>query len=153
MPGSVERAAAPALRSFAPSNSALGRVDLTAEFLGSHQNHAFCDAVLIAEPGRRPVAQIREMDPVDATNVLRHAWPIVDLTPFRRGHQIAPKLAQLCRCGEMQLSRDPKDLLRLLDTFRDSRPATRKAPFTAPVELTLYLDDLKSKTTVRSLAG
>ena len=151
MPGSVERAAAPQLRSFG-SHDLPGRVDLTAEFLGSHQNHAFCDAVMITEPGRRPAAQLREMDPVDATNVLRHAWPIVDLTPHRRGHEIAPKLAQLCRCGEIQLSRNPKDLLRLLETFRDSRPSTRKAPFTAPVELTLYLNQ-PAAPQVRSLAG
>jgi hypothetical protein len=83
-------------------------------------------------------------------NVLRRAWPIVDLTPHRHAHQIVPKIATHCRCGELQLSRDPQDLLRLLHEFRGSakRPSSSSSA-TAPLELSLYLSPQRP----RSLAG
>jgi len=134
------------------------RVDVTAEFPGSHQNHAFCDAVLVADPGRRPSSHLVELGPVDAANLLRHAWPIVDLTPQRRGHQVIPKLAQQCRCGELQLSRDPHELLRALDSLRSARwrrggGTTSAVP---PVSLRLHVKSrpkvVKSPPSSRRLA-
>lgn len=143
VPGSVERNTAPRLRaaSTGAGSAALQsqRIDVTAEFPGSHQNHAFCDAVFVTDAVRRPVAAAQHLSQLDAANMLRHAWPIVDLTPQRRGHQIAPRLAQQCRCGELQLSRHPHDLLRLLDEFRAGRRAPAAPPVTVPpVTVSLY---------------
>jgi hypothetical protein len=152
MPGSVERIAAPRLRGGSSGrvtlSSSPGRVDLNAEYLGSHQNHAFCDAVLVTEFGRRPAPQLSELDHTAAMNALRRAWPIVDLTPHRHAHQLTPRIAQHCRCGELQLSRDPQDLLRLLHEFRASRRRASGVP-TSPLELKLYINDRRP----RSLAG
>ena len=50
MPGRVERATTPRLRF--GSEDQEGWLDLTRQHPASWQNHAFCDAVLVAEPGR-----------------------------------------------------------------------------------------------------
>jgi hypothetical protein len=121
VPGWVERQTAPRLR-YLEAESATGRLDLTAEITGAFQNHAFCDLTLIAEPGRRPHAHLRELPASAALNVLRRAWPLVDLHPNRKTGQIAPRLAEHSKVAELQLSRDPLDLLRLLEGFRP-RPA------------------------------
>ena len=123
VPGWVERQTAPRLR-YLGFESTVGRLDLAEEYTSSFQNHAFCDLTLVAEPGRRPHAHLRELPPAAAVNVLRRAWPMVDLHPHRKTGQLAPRLAEHCRCAELQLSRDPLDLLRLLDGFRPrSAPA------------------------------
>jgi hypothetical protein len=122
IPGWVERASAPRLR-YQGIEPAVGRLDLTREFAGSFQNHAFCSVALITEPGRRPQAHLRELGHSAAINVLKRAWPLVDLMPQRRTGQLQPRLAQSCMCAELQLSRNPQDLLRLLDGLRP-RPST-----------------------------
>lgn len=160
LPGSVERVAAPRLRnavsasaiynntipqagSVTPgdsSNQITNRLDLTAEVLGSQLNHAFCDAVFIVEPGRRPAAHVHDLGHSAAMNVLRRSWPIVDLMPRRRSHQLSPRLANHCRCAQLQLSRNPGDLLRLLDTFRQGPQITpAESRSTSSVALSLYL--------------
>ena len=135
VPGYVERAAAAAAapRLMLPSAAAdANRVDLCAQHPGSWQNHAFCDAVLIAEPGRRPHAHLRDVrDPAAAVHALRRAWPIVELLPQRRYGQLPLKLAQHCRVGEVQLSRNPKDLLALLQSLR-AQPLPRPELTVAP---------------------
>jgi hypothetical protein len=93
-------------------------VDLNERSLGAWQNHAFCDAVLIADAGRRPHASLKELDPPSAAARLRSAWPIIELHPNRRHSSLPAKLAQGCRCAELQLSRSPTELLPLLDSFR-----------------------------------
>jgi hypothetical protein len=150
VPGQVERPVGPRLRStLAPAPAGgdargpddAGWVDLTAEYPGSWQNHAFCDAVLVIEPGRRPAAQTREAaDPSAALSALRTAWPMVELMPQRRYGQLALKLAQNCRCCEVQLSRNPKDLLTLLNALRYA-PAggAGKAIAATPSDLELAL--------------
>ena len=95
-----------------------GAVDPTDTPNDAWQNHAFCDAVLIADAVRRPRASVKELDPAAAAGLLRSAWPIVELHPSRRHSPLPGKLAQLCRCAELQLSRDPAELLPLLDTLR-----------------------------------
>ncbi|MDB5304168.1 MAG: hypothetical protein JWM97_1717 [Phycisphaerales bacterium] len=85
---------------------------------GPWQNHAFCDAVLIAEAGRRPSATLKETDPTNAANLLRQAWPILELHPARKPSPLPARLAQSCTCHELQLSRNPKDLPPLLEILR-----------------------------------
>ena len=97
-------------------------MDLSGEYLGSWQNHAFCDAVLIAESGRRDTAYVRDVEPANAMDCLRRAWPIVDLHPQRRIGQLPVKLSQYARICELQLSRSPRDLLDVLSALRITPP-------------------------------
>ncbi len=106
LPGAVERSFIPRLRAATTattdstwSSGAIDPegswVDLSAEYLGSWQNHAFCDAVLVAEGGRRGLgAHPRRSTRANAINVLRRAWPIVELHPQRRWGHLPLKLAQ-----------------------------------------------------------
>jgi hypothetical protein len=93
-------------------------LDLTAQYPGSAQNHAFCDAVLVTDPARRPHASARELEPSDALHLLRQAWPLAELHPHRRHSMLAARLAQQCRCAEVQLSRDSSELLQLLEDVK-----------------------------------
>jgi len=93
-------------------------VDLNGQFPGSTQNHAFCDAVLVAGPGRRARAALNELAPADALSLLRQAWPIAELHPHRRYGPLPARLSQQCRCAQVELSRSPVELLSLLDGFR-----------------------------------
>jgi hypothetical protein len=93
-------------------------VDLTSEHCGIAQPHAFCDAVLVIEPGRRPSAHVTEVAAQRATDTIRRAWPITELHPFRKHGQLPIKLSQRCRAWQAQLSRRPEDLLVLLDSIR-----------------------------------
>jgi hypothetical protein len=117
VPGWVERQAAPRLR-YLDAEQPTGRLDLTREITSAFQNHAFCDLALIAAPGRRQLAHLRELPASTALNQLRQNWPLVDLHPNRRTGQLAPRLAEQCKVAELQLSRDPLDLLRLLEGYR-----------------------------------
>ena len=95
LPGWVERAVAPRLRylgvdAVQDGDGGDARVDLTAGNPLAQQNHAFCSVVLIAEPGRRPAAHLRDLPTAAAANMLRRSWPLVDLQPDR-------KAVQLCR--------------------------------------------------------
>ena len=132
MPGWVERPFAPRLRigfvgrpdaaeggaDDADLMQRAGYGDLTSEYRGACQSHAFCDAVAVVEPGRRMRSQLRTVPPAQAAALLRRVWPILELHPTRRQPQLPPKLARQCRCGEMHLSRDPRDLLTLLSDMR-----------------------------------
>ena len=118
LPGVVERGMAPRLRGAAPVDAGAPWVDLNGQFLGSTQNHAFCDAVLVADAGRRAQTALAELHSSDALHLLRQAWPIVELHRHRRHSPLPLKLSQQCRCAELQLSRSPTELLHLLDSFR-----------------------------------
>jgi hypothetical protein len=93
-------------------------VDLTAVYPNASLQHAFCNAVAIVDAGRRPKAGLRTWSAHDASTVLRLSWPIPELNQNRRQGQIATRAAQLCLCYQFQLSRDPKDLLFLVDSVR-----------------------------------
>jgi hypothetical protein len=110
MPGQVARMNAGA--------RALEWVDLTSEYCGVEQHRALCDAVVMIEPGRRPQANITELDETAAAPMLRTAWPIPELHPQRRHGQMAAKLARTCRCATVRLSRNPQDLMDLLMRLR-----------------------------------
>lgn len=126
MPGQVERTPPPRPRS-SPSGQVNGWVDLNAEFCGSTQNHAFCDAALLIEPGRRPGAMVRPIGKVSALPTLRKNWPIVELHPHRKHGQIPARLARTCRCFETHLSRRAGDILDQIDLIRYGRnmPGTK----------------------------
>lgn len=120
LPGAVERSFVPRLRSTSADaeGASPSWIDLSDEYLGSWQNHAFCDAVLVADGGRRAGAFIRDVDPADALDILRRSWPILELHPQRKYGQLPLKLAQHARVCDLQLSRTPRDLLDLLATLR-----------------------------------
>jgi hypothetical protein len=122
MPGKVERATTPRLRYGSEEHE--GWLDLSQRHPASWQNHAFCDAVLVAEPGRRANAHLRATDSTDAAELLGREWPIVELERGRRGEPLIARLAESCRCFEIQLSRNTKDLLGLLNSVRYASPAT-----------------------------
>lgn len=124
VPGRVERAggAAPLRWGGEAGTSAAGSasswIDLCDQYPGSWQNHAFCDAVLVVEPGRRPRPALSELDVENAVALLRQAWPVAELHRQRGAAHLAPRLAQTCRVAQAQLSRDANDLPALLDALR-----------------------------------
>jgi hypothetical protein len=117
MPGQIERESSPRLRD-ATLGPASRWVDLTSEYCGIIQPYAFCETVLIVEPGRRPNAHINEVTSQRASDLMRKSWPMVELHPFRKHGQLPLKLAQHSRCWQVQLSRTAEDLLVLLDSIR-----------------------------------
>ncbi len=132
MPGVVDSLAAPHPPLLGRrTNRGENLLDLTLEFPGSALNHAFCDTVIVVEPGRRTVAQLRPLGSEAAMNRLRRSWPIVDLQPQRHAHLLPPKLARQCQCVELQLSRDASEMLPLLDKLRGA--------VISPVQLSLYV--------------
>ncbi len=108
MPGLMQR-----------TNDPLIWTDLTNEFPGSSRHHAFITSVAIIEPVRRSAVEVRATLRTQALPKLRRAWPIHELSQARRSRQILPRLAQSARCFGVQLARDPKAILRHLDTLRD----------------------------------
>ena len=135
LPGQVERAIPPGMRL---TNSAIGEqaptwIDLMREFAGVEQREGWCDAILIATSARRATASVRPLDRAAAAQVLRSAWPMFELHPSRSHGQLPARLAQKVPCYQLTLSRDPRDLLRILATLptpmRDSvvRPAPLRA--------------------------
>ena len=115
VPGAVERQA------MAP----FGQVeseweDLSTHRPGSDQRHAICSTILVVEAARRARAHLDMLDTDDAALLLRRAWPIPELHPHRARGQLPTQLAQLCPCFRLQLSREPRDILMLLDSLQTS---------------------------------
>lgn len=144
LPGKVERGSTPRRRQI--NTAAAQWIDLNGEFLGSTRNHAFCDAVLIAEPGRRFLAHVDQLTAPEALEALRISWPIVDLSISRRWASLPGRLAQLSRCSRVQLSQDPADLLVMLDSLRVTTP--HGAP-----RVTLFVRDKLAKSAPPSSAS
>lgn len=128
MPGMVARTQPPRLRGRS-AGAAAHWVDVTKHIPLSAQFHAFCDAVLIIEPGRRSDPRISELSVADANDAIRQCWPMADIHPKRRAGSLCSRLGQLCRCVQVQLSRQAGDLLILLDSLRAS--ATMRASVNA----------------------
>jgi hypothetical protein len=127
MPGEVQRLPAPQLKG-GSIEQASEWVDLTVEFVGCGQNHAFCDTVAIVAPGRRPLPAMRLINRSNSLSALRQSWPIIELHPQRKHSQIPLKLAHQCRLFETQLSRRPEDFLKLLDQIRYQHPRPLSMP-------------------------
>jgi hypothetical protein len=123
MPGSVERMTPRSPE--AGTGVTMRRVDLTGEFPGSGAESATCDSVIIIVPGRRPLSKITQVSPTNAVGAIKGAWPLAELHPHRRQGALAAKMSQRCGVFDVQLSRNPQDLLALLDT-------ARKAPIKPP---------------------
>jgi len=120
VPGKTEQRGVPRLS----AGSALSDswADLCDGRPGAVGDRAICRAVFAAEHGRRPKAYLREMNPTNAAALLRRSWPIPDLHPQRRHSPVTARLAETCRCCDIQLSRNPKDFLALLQAV--SLPVT-----------------------------
>jgi hypothetical protein len=129
VPGMVERVPnEPRTRiASATSNVPMTWVDLTHEFVGASADHAHCDAVLLIDRGRRPVAHLKSLPRTNAVIGLRRAWPIMQLHAQRKLTQLHAHLARACRCYEARLSRNPQDVLRLLDDARHNRAGSVEA--------------------------
>jgi hypothetical protein len=113
VPGYVERAIPPGMR-LSSGDAAPAWVDLMKEFCGAEQTKGWCDTVLVVDPVRRPQATFRPLDHGGAVQVLRQTWPIFELHPNRRHGQLPARLAQRVPCYQLQLSREPRDVLRML---------------------------------------
>ena len=115
LPGYIERTVPPGMRMSAEPIATW--VDLMQEYAGAEQQQGWCDAVLIVDPGRRPQASLRPLDRGRAVQVLRSAWPIFELHPNRRHGQLPARIGQKTPCYQLHLSRQPKDLLKMLATM------------------------------------
>ena len=116
LPGQVERAIPPGMR-LSSDAQAPAWVDLMREYCGAEQRQGWCDAILIVDPGRRPQASVRPLDRARAVQTLKSAWPIFELHPNRRHGQLPARLGLRVPCYQLHLSREPKDLLRILATL------------------------------------
>jgi hypothetical protein len=133
LPGRVERPVPPGMRLSTTGDAAPAWVDLMREHDAAQQYHGWCDAVLVVDPGRRPRADVRPLDRGAAGNLLRQAWPIYELHPNRRHGQLPGRLSTKVPCYQLHLSRDPRDLLKILATLKAPaatavvRPVTLRA--------------------------
>lgn len=91
-------------------------IDLTEGHPSADAERGPCRAILVVKHGRRPTARLHEVEGSAAVKLLRRSWPIPELCPQRRVSPLASNLAQVSRCWEVQLSRDPGEFLRLLGT-------------------------------------
>ncbi|HEY7089274.1 MAG TPA: hypothetical protein VH518_14350 [Tepidisphaeraceae bacterium] len=107
------------------------RIDLTREMLGSAIDQAYCSVAMIMSPGRRPLPHLRAIAPTNSIGALRRGWPIVELHPLRRPGQMPARLANRARIFDVQLSRNPKDILSLLEAARYHRPQSPARPVVA----------------------
>lgn len=119
LPGRIERSPIPQLRMrmSAESKSAIVQdnwFDLTCDS-NTRCNYAWCGAVLIVEPGRRAMASLRPITGASATAMLKRAWPIPDVNPSARHAKFATMLSNKVPVFQVELSRDPRALMRLLD--------------------------------------
>jgi hypothetical protein len=125
LPGTVRQTCSNARRSLPtriqsigtkPQRIPLDDAGLTTTAIAQHQS--FCDAVLIVEPTRRPVPQLRGVPAAHAPAAMRRAWPMTELHPHRRQGRLPALLARHCQVFEAQLTPDPKHLLRFANAMR-----------------------------------
>jgi hypothetical protein len=128
LPGHVERAILPGMRLSTTGETTPAWVDLMREHDAAQQYHGWCDAVLVVDPGRRPRAGVRPLDRSAAGHLLRQAWPIFELHPHRRHGQLPGRLSLKVPCYQLHLSRDPRDLLKILSTLRTPTAAAVARP-------------------------
>ena len=126
VPGVVERTCAPRLRDRCRWE-APEWVDL-ASLPNASRNYAFCNAVLVAEPGRRASAHFEVLPHLEAQELLRMTWPLIDAHPSRRTSALPATLARQCRVAQIQLSRNADDLLSMLDRAQRLTPQPSTQP-------------------------
>jgi hypothetical protein len=121
MPGRVERAPTPQLRSrprpgdlHQPQSGRPAWVDLC-EDPASRAAYAWCDAVMIIEPGRRPQANLKLLTGASAVASVKRGWPMPDIAPAPKQAQLAGRLGAGVQVAQVELSRDPRALLRMLE--------------------------------------
>jgi hypothetical protein len=95
-----------------------GRHDLTNQFCGSGCDRAGCDAVLLVALHRRPSWDLQRIAAVEAPIRLRRAWPMPELRPNRAQNPLVARLGQRAGVFDVQLSRNPSDVLRLMELAR-----------------------------------
>ncbi len=115
-------------------------IDLHAAHPRSLAHHAYCDLILVCGPGRREQVRVKQVGWAGAMNVLRRAWPTVDLPPGRRGGKLVSKMASRVRVVETQLSREPNDLIKVIDLYRKAPIPTHLSPTIAPANSMMVSD-------------
>jgi hypothetical protein len=119
IPGRIERGGSRRIRSLTSLTAGPSEwTDLAAEIPGITQFHAFCDAVIFVEAGRRPESWVRSLAAGSIQATVRRHWPIDELHPLRRQSRLMSQVAAKCRLFEARLSRNPDDLLGHLDGMR-----------------------------------
>jgi hypothetical protein len=104
-----------------------GWIDLAARNPWAISEGAQCRAVFAIAPGRRSIALGRDTPAPAALGLLRRYWPMIDLPNHRRRlGEAASILAQKCGCVAVQLSRNPDDFLKLVDSKRRRTAAPQK---------------------------
>jgi len=121
LPGLTERVSLPTPGTLAIPRPT-GLVDLHDEFPDAKSLHAFCDVVVLVEPGRRGALRWQDLTPGQAQGAVRSYWPIIELHPQRRSGQLAARLSRVARVGKLQLSRDPEALVGLLHRLTSQVP-------------------------------
>ncbi|MEM8875235.1 MAG: hypothetical protein AAGD32_13385 [Planctomycetota bacterium] len=90
-------------------------------------HHAFADAVIVIDAGRRGGCEISPVSAMDAANTIRNAWPLPPLDPHRHAPTLAAKLAECCNVFRVELSREPLEFVGLIDLIRPSSAVRRAA--------------------------
>jgi hypothetical protein len=133
LPGKVRMPAKPgALIDSFRRNSVCGNSnwrDLSVDFPAHISHRAWCQAVFVVAPGRRSVTRGRDAAGSDAIQLLRHAWPIIEL-PInrRRQNDAASLLAKNSVCMSVELSRKPDHLARMMEGVRLRRQFAKPDP-------------------------
>lgn len=98
-------------------------------------HYADCSIVLLVEPGRRAMASLKPLTGASAQAAVRHAWPMPEFSQSSRPTRTALQLAQQSAIFRIELSRDPRALLRLLDQI-NTEPLPTPAKSTLRPSLT-----------------
>jgi len=123
--------------------------DLHAAYPKALQNHAFCDLILVCGPGRREQIRAKQVGWAGAVNVLRRSWPSDDLSPGQRGGKFVGKIAGSIRVAELQLSREPAELIQVLDLYRRTPVPQHLVPPTVPAVSSMLASDWKKPAMYR----
>lgn len=120
LPGRIERSPVPQLRSrlrIDPGTTTGPEwIDLSLQATTTCP-YAWCEAALIVEPGRRATASSKPLTGASAVAALRRAWPVTELTSAQAHATLARRLAASATVCQIELSRDPRALLRLLESL------------------------------------
>lgn len=145
LPGRVERLPVPQLRSTVlPARNPIVNgpdwIDLSTD-ARTRCHYAWCDVVLLIEPGRRGQTRMTALTGASATSAVRRAWPMPDIASAARHGALATRLGQSCSVYQVELSRDSRALTALLDQIPQDLGATH------PLKASLHTRD------TRALAG